>query len=175
MAGRYSRAGYGQKRAGVTRPVSLDQILRLQNRICNPFANRCHHRLRLRLPQIPHAGLEPAAVLNGTHAPMRGQAHPPPGPGSGWQHQGALYVVASASYPLGSGSAAPRMQKHTHASMPAWPVPPGRKCITLELAAEHVQHLDAQAAYFGCTRAAYLRRLIVEDVRRQGPATAAGL
>ena len=56
--------------------------------------------------------------------------------------------------------------------MPAWPVPEGRRCITLELAAEHVEHLDNQAAYYGCTRVAYIRRLIVDDISRQAKATA---
>ena len=52
--------------------------------------------------------------------------------------------------------------------MPSWPTAEGRRCITLDLAAEHVEHLDSQAAYYGCTRVAYIRRLIVEDIRRQG-------
>ena len=53
--------------------------------------------------------------------------------------------------------------------MPGWPIPPGRKCVTIELAIEHVQHLDTQATYYGCSRAAYIRQLIVRDVERQGP------
>jgi predicted DNA-binding protein len=56
--------------------------------------------------------------------------------------------------------------------MPSWPIPPGRRCITIELPAEHVQHLDDQARYLGCTRAAYLRQLIVRDLERQAPAPA---
>jgi hypothetical protein len=56
--------------------------------------------------------------------------------------------------------------------MPGWPIPEGRRCITIELAVEHVQHLDHQADYLGCSRAAYLRQLIVRDVERQGPAVA---
>ena len=56
--------------------------------------------------------------------------------------------------------------------MPTWPTAEGKRVITLELAAEHVEHLDLQAAYYGSSRAAYLRRLIVEDIRRQGPAQA---
>ena len=49
--------------------------------------------------------LEPAAVLDGTRRPMRGQTlryyiagHPPPSPGSGWRHLGAQFVVAPGSY-----------------------------------------------------------------------------
>ena len=53
--------------------------------------------------------------------------------------------------------------------MPGWPIPVGRRCITIELATEQVDHLDSQAEYEGCSRAAYLRRLIVRDIERQGP------
>ena len=53
--------------------------------------------------------------------------------------------------------------------MPGWPIPEGRRCITIELASEHVQHLDEMSRYYGCSRAAYLRQLIVRDVERQGP------
>jgi hypothetical protein len=56
--------------------------------------------------------------------------------------------------------------------MPTWPLPPGRRTVTLELPAEHVQHLDDQASYIGCSRAAYLRQLIRRDMDRQGPAIA---
>ena len=56
--------------------------------------------------------------------------------------------------------------------MPTWPTPEGRRCITLDLATEHVEHLDSQAAYYGCTRVAYIRRLIVDDIRRQAKAAA---
>jgi hypothetical protein len=38
--------------------------------------------------------------------------------------------------------------------MPTWPLPPGRRTVTLELPVEHVQHLDDQASYIGCSRAA---------------------
>jgi predicted DNA-binding protein len=51
--------------------------------------------------------------------------------------------------------------------MPTYPTPEGRRCITLELPTELVQYLDAQASYFGCSRAAYLRQLIVRDQERQ--------
>jgi hypothetical protein len=53
--------------------------------------------------------------------------------------------------------------------MPNWPPSAGRTTITLELPIQHVEHLDAQAAYDGCSRAAYVRRLIVRDIERQGP------
>jgi predicted DNA-binding protein len=56
--------------------------------------------------------------------------------------------------------------------MPGWPIAPGRKCVTIELSVEHVQHLDEMSAYYGMSRAAYLRTLIVRDVERQGPAVA---
>jgi hypothetical protein len=56
--------------------------------------------------------------------------------------------------------------------MPAWPVPEGRRTITIELPSEHVQHLDREAGYLGCSRAAVLRMLIRKDMDRQGPAPA---
>jgi hypothetical protein len=55
------------------------------------------------------------------------------------------------------------------ATVPTWPTPEGRRSITLELPVEHVAHLDHQAHYEGCSRAAYLRGLIVRDIERQGP------
>ena len=54
--------------------------------------------------------------------------------------------------------------------MPGWPTAEGKKCLTLELRAELVEHLDSPAQYEGCSRAAYLRQLIVRDIERQGPA-----
>jgi hypothetical protein len=57
--------------------------------------------------------------------------------------------------------------------MPGWPTAEGRRCITIELAIEHVSHLDYQAEYEGCSRAAYIRRLIVRDIERQGPSRVA--
>ena len=54
-------------------------------------------------------------------------------------------------------------------TMPGWPTAEGKKCLTLELRAELVEHLDSQAQYEGCSRAAYLRQLIVRDIERQGP------
>jgi predicted DNA-binding protein len=50
--------------------------------------------------------------------------------------------------------------------MPDWPPSQGRRALTFELAAEHVDHLDAQASYLGCSRAAYLRQLIRRDIER---------
>jgi hypothetical protein len=57
--------------------------------------------------------------------------------------------------------------------MPGWPTAEGRRCVTIELATEHVEHLDCQAQYQGCSRAAYIRRLIVRDIERQGPSRVA--
>jgi len=54
--------------------------------------------------------------------------------------------------------------------MPTWPTPEGRRTITLELPVKHVEHLDTQASYEGCSRAAYVRQLIRRDIERQGPA-----
>jgi hypothetical protein len=57
--------------------------------------------------------------------------------------------------------------------MPGWPTPEGKRCVTIELNVEHIQHLDDMASYYGMSRAAYLRTLIVRDVERQGPAPSA--
>ena len=57
--------------------------------------------------------------------------------------------------------------------MPTWPVPDGRRCITVELQIPLVNHLDARASYLGCSRAAYIRQLILNDIRRQGPGRSA--
>lgn len=56
--------------------------------------------------------------------------------------------------------------------MPSWPVPEGRRTITIDLPASHVEHLDAQAHYEGCSRVAYIRQLIRRDIERQGPTRA---
>jgi hypothetical protein len=56
--------------------------------------------------------------------------------------------------------------------MPSWPAKEGRTTITLELKVELVEHLDAQADLYGCSRAAYIRQLVVKDIQRQGPAIA---
>jgi len=57
--------------------------------------------------------------------------------------------------------------------MPDWPHPDNRRSITIELPTEFVAHLDSQAQYIGCSRAAYLRQLVRRDMDRQGPAPAA--
>ena len=72
----------------------------------------------------------------------------------------------------GTGTAPPRVGEPHQKPMPGWPIPEGRRCITIELDVKHVEHLDHQADYLGCSRAAYLRQLIVRDVERQGPAVA---
>jgi hypothetical protein len=57
--------------------------------------------------------------------------------------------------------------------MPSWPPTAGRTTITLELKLELVDHLDAQAEFYGMSRAAYIRQLVVKDMQRQGPGPAA--
>jgi hypothetical protein len=42
------------------------------------------------------------------------------------------------------------------------------KPITFMMDAALVDHLDTQAARFGCFRTAYIRHLIARDIRRQG-------
>ena len=81
-------------------------------------------------------------------------------------------VVALASYALWF-----RFRNLTHydvrahnlTTMPGWPTPEGKRCITLELDSKIVEHLDAQATYLGCSRAFYVRQIFLKDMRRQGP------
>ena len=56
--------------------------------------------------------------------------------------------------------------------MPTWPVPEGKRCITIELDEAFVSHLDGQASYYGTTRAAFLRLLIRKDMDRLAPSKA---
>jgi hypothetical protein len=56
--------------------------------------------------------------------------------------------------------------------MPGWPTPEDHRCITVELRIPLVEHLDARAGYLGCSRAAYIRQLILNDIKRQGPGSA---
>jgi hypothetical protein len=44
---------------------------------------------------------------------------------------------------------------------------PNRKTISLAMPAAHLQYLDDRARYEACTRAAYIRRLIVRDMEAQ--------
>ena len=57
--------------------------------------------------------------------------------------------------------------------MPAWPAKDGQKTMTIELRLDMVEHLDTQAVYYGSSRAAYLRKLVVEDMERKGTAPTA--
>lgn len=52
--------------------------------------------------------------------------------------------------------------------MPTWPLKDGRRHITLDLAVQHVEHLDREAQLIGLTRAGYIRQLIHNDIIRQG-------
>lgn len=56
--------------------------------------------------------------------------------------------------------------------MPTWPTPEGRKTITLEVPLDLLEHVDARAQYLGCSRAAYIRQLVVLDIERQGASAA---
>ena len=58
------------------------------------------------------------------------------------------------------------MGEPTTDPMPTWPVPVGKRCITIELDETFVAHLDTQADYYGTTRAAFLRMLIRKDMER---------
>lgn len=53
--------------------------------------------------------------------------------------------------------------------MPGWPTKQGMKCMTIEMREDLVQHIDEQADYQGMSRVAYLRQLVMKDMRRQGP------
>ena len=66
------------------------------------------------------------------------------------------------------------MRKNTADNpMPAWPAREGQRTMTIELRADLVDHLDTQAEYYGMSRAAYLRTLVIKDMERQGPAPSA--
>lgn len=69
-------------------------------------------------------------------------------------------ATAPKPYQIPSG----RLWIHSHSPM-------DRRTITLELSTAQIQHLDAQAAYLGCSRAAYIRQLVVRDQERQGAVT----
>ena len=43
----------------------------------------------------------------------------------------------------------------------------GKTVITLELRINLVKHLDDRASYLDCSRAAYLRRLVIEDMEKR--------
>ena len=77
------------------------------------------------------------------------------------------------SYPLRFRNCTPYSGETHQNTMPGWPTAEGKRCVTIELAIEHVSHLDVQAEYEGCSRAAYIRRLIVRDIERQGPSRVA--
>jgi hypothetical protein len=53
--------------------------------------------------------------------------------------------------------------------MPSWPTKDGLKTMTIEMRHDLVEHLDQQAQWQGMSRAAYLRQLVLKDMRRQGP------
>lgn len=56
--------------------------------------------------------------------------------------------------------------------MPTWPTPEGRRVVTLEMPLHLIEHLDSQAKRRGCSRAAFVRWLIVNDIEHH-TATAA--
>ena len=58
-------------------------------------------------------------------------------------------------------------------TMPTWPAREGLKVMTVEFRSDLVEHLDTQAEYYGMSRAAYLRTLVIKDMERQGPAPSA--
>ena len=69
---------------------------------------------------------------------------------------------------VGCGAVSPRFRYRSTVPqkphMGTWPVPPGRRHITLELPAELVTYLDEQAARRTCSRSSYLRQLIIDDM-----------
>lgn len=101
----------------------------------------------------------------------RGPGFPPPGPGSGGHRHGAGVRGSPRIIPVQIRNRTGNLSQTQPAAMPTWPVPEGRKTITVELPADHVDHLDRQAVYEGCSRAAYIRQLVRRDIERQGPAS----
>ena len=78
-------------------------------------------------------------------------------------------MVARGSYPFRFRFCIPyTADSHPRHLMPDWPIPDGCRCITAQLRIPLVEHLDARADYLGCSRAAYLRQLILDDIKRQG-------
>jgi predicted transcriptional regulator len=43
----------------------------------------------------------------------------------------------------------------------------GKTVITIELRIDLVKHLDDRASYLDCSRAAYFRRLVIEDMEKR--------
>jgi hypothetical protein len=43
----------------------------------------------------------------------------------------------------------------------------GKTVITIELRLNLVKHLDDRASYLDCSRAAYLRRIVIEDMEKR--------
>jgi hypothetical protein len=43
----------------------------------------------------------------------------------------------------------------------------GKTVITIELRINLVKHLDDRASYLDCSRAAYFRRLVIEDMEKR--------
>ena len=50
--------------------------------------------------------------------------------------------------------------------MPTTPIPDLRH-LSFQIPAHQLEHLDRRAAYLGCSRSDYIRRLFVEDLERQ--------
>jgi hypothetical protein len=65
------------------------------------------------------------------------------------------------------------VDSHQQRPMPSWPAGQGRSVINLALKVELIAHLDQMADLYGCSRAAYVRQLIVKDMQRLGPGHAA--
>ena len=57
---------------------------------------------------------------------------------------------------------------HRRHPMPSWPLPAGRRTITLEAPAAFIRHLDNRADDECCSRSAYFRQLIRRDTKRGG-------
>jgi len=75
-------------------------------------------------------------------------------------------MVALQDYHCGSGFASPMLWEETQRDpMPRRPVNPEVKHLTIQLRPELTEHLDQQAHYLGISRAAYLRQLVMEDIR----------
>jgi hypothetical protein len=73
-------------------------------------------------------------------------------------------------YRIGSFWEPLRVCSSNENAMPSWPIKPGHKQISVELPAEQVEHLDAEASLRGLGRVGYLRQLIFDDMRRQARA-----
>lgn len=88
--------------------------------------------------------------------------------------EGMVEVTGVVGYGAGAHHLRYRSTVPQKPRMGTWPVPSGRRHITLELPAELVTYLDQQAARRTCSRSSYLRQLIIDDMAAVAALAAGG-